>query len=205
IVLWTLGLWAAHRALTTDGAGAWLLLGCAIGVGSLAKYAMLFAVPGLALYVWLSPERRWSLRARGPFLAASAALVTLAPMLGWNARVGGVSARHVVSQGRGSGLTLVHLAEFLGSQILVLTPIVAGLLAWGLWVGVREGVVGRREPYRFLLAFTVPVLATYFVVGLQGKLQANWAAAAYPPLALATAGLLLERRAALTAGRRHAP
>src|SRR5262249_28634287 len=127
IVLWTLGLWAAHRALTTDGAGAWLLLGCAIGVGSLAKYAMLFAVPGLVLYVWLSPERRASLRARGPLLAALAALMTLAPVLVWNARVGWVSARHVASQGRGSGLTLVHLAEFLGSQILVLTPIIAGL------------------------------------------------------------------------------
>src|SRR5262249_51374696 len=45
--------------------------------------------------------------------------------------------------------------------------------------------------------FTVPVLGIYLAIGLQGKLQANWAAAAYPPLALATAGLLLERGAQL--------
>jgi undecaprenyl-diphosphatase len=86
----------------------------------------------------------------------------------------------------------------------VLTPVVAALLAWGLWVGVREGLVRRREPYRFLLAFTVPVLGTYLAIGLQGKVQANWAAAAYPPLALATAGLLFERRAQLTDDRRRA-
>src|SRR5262249_54746607 len=92
---------------------------------------------------------------------------------------------------------LLYLAEFIGSQILVLTPIVAPLLAWGLWVGAREGLVRRREPYRFLLALTVPVLGIYLAIGLQGKLQANWAAAAYPPLALATAGLLLERGAQL--------
>ena len=62
----------------------------------------------------------------------------------------------------------------------------------------------RREPYRFLLAFAVTVLGLYVLVALQGKVQANWAAAAYPPLALATAGLLLERRAGLAAARRRA-
>jgi 4-amino-4-deoxy-L-arabinose transferase-like glycosyltransferase len=202
IVIWTLGLWAAHRALTTGSGGAWLLLGLAIGVGTLAKYAMLFALPALVLYLWLAPERRSSVRAGGVGLAALAALVTLAPMLVWNARVGWVSARHVASQGRGSGLSLVNLPEFIGSQILVLTPIVAGLFAWGLWIGVREGLGRRREPYRFLLAFAVPVLGTYLAIGLQGKVQANWAAAAYPPLALATAGLLLERRTQLAEARR---
>jgi undecaprenyl-diphosphatase len=165
---------------------------------------MLFVLPGLALYLWLAPERRSSLRSQGPVLALLTALVALAPVLIWNARTGWVTARHVASQGRGGGFTLEHLAEFLGSQILVLTPVIAALLAWGLWVGVREGFVRRREPYRFLLAFAVPVLGTYLAVGLQGKVQANWAAAAYPPLALATAGLLLERRAGLAAAPRRA-
>jgi 4-amino-4-deoxy-L-arabinose transferase-like glycosyltransferase len=204
VVAWTLGLWAAHRALTGGGAGAWLLLGLAVGIGSLAKYAMLFALPGLALYLWLAPERRSSLRSRGPVLALLAALVALAPVLVWNARAGWVTARHVANQGRGSGFTLAYLAEFLGSQILVLSPLIAVLLGWGLWVGVREGLLRRREPYRFLLAFAVPVLGTYLAVGLQSKVQANWAAAAYPPLALATAGLLLERRTGLGAAPRRA-
>ena len=204
VVAWTLGLWAAHRALVGGGAVAWLLLGLAVGVGSLAKYTMLFVLPALALYLWLAPERRPSLRAQGPVLALLTALVALAPVLIWNVRTGWVSARHVASQGRGGGFTLEHLAEFLGSQILVLTPVIAALLGWGLWVGVREGFVRRREPYRFLLAFAAPVLGTYVVVGLQGKVQANWAAAAYPPLALATAGLLLERRARLAAPPRRA-
>jgi 4-amino-4-deoxy-L-arabinose transferase-like glycosyltransferase len=204
IVVWTLGTWAAHRALTSGGAGAWALLGLAIGIGSLAKYAMLFALPALALYLWLAPERRASLRSPGPLLAVVAALVAFAPVLVWNLRTGWVSARHVASQGRGGGLTPEHLVEFLGSQIVVLSPLVAALLAWGVWVGVREGFVRRREPYRFLLAFAAPVLATYLAVGLQGKVQANWAAAAYPPLALATAGLLLERRAGLAAAPRRA-
>jgi undecaprenyl-diphosphatase len=204
IVAWTLGLWALHRALAGGGASAWVLAGLAVGVGTLAKYTMLFALAGLALYLWLAPERRAALRSRAPVLGFLVALAAVTPVLAWNARTGWVTARHVASQGRGRGLTLEHLAEFLGSQALVLTPLIAALLVWGLWVGVREGFVRRREPYRFLLAFTVPVPLVYLAVGLQGKVQANWAAAAYPPLALAAAGLLLERRAALAVDRRRA-
>jgi undecaprenyl-diphosphatase len=203
VVTWTLALWAAHRALGGGGTGAWLLLGLLIGVGSLAKYTMLLFLPGLALYLWRAPERRPALLARGPIVAALAVLAAFAPVVAWNARTGWVSARHVASQGRGGGPTLLHLGEFLGSQLLVLSPLVALLLAWGLWIGVRNDLVRRREPYRFLLAFAMPVLGLYVLVALQGKVQANWAAAAYPSLALATAGLLLERRAELPrAGRR---
>ena len=197
IVAWILALWAAHRALTGGGAVAWLVLGLAVGVGSLAKYTMLFILPGFLLYLWLAPEHRPSRRSPGPVMAGVTALVALTPVLVWNARTGWVSARHVASQGRGGGLTLEYLIEFLGSQLLVLTPLVAALLGWGLWIGVREGFVRRREPYRFLLAFAAPVAGAYLVVALQGKVQANWPAAAYPSLALATAGLLLERRAGL--------
>ena len=203
IVVWTLGLWAAHRALTGGGAGAWLLVGLAIGVGSLAKYTMLFALPCLVVYLWRAPERRAAVTPRGVLLTAAGALASFAPVLVWNWRTGWVSARHVASQGRGDSLGLEHLAEFLGSQLLVLSPLVALVLTWGLWIGVREGLVRGREPYRFLLAFSAPVLGFYLLVGLQGKVQANWAAAAYPPLALATAGLLLERRAALAPAARR--
>ncbi len=204
VVAWTLALWAAHRALGGGGTGAWLLLGLAVGVGSLAKYTMLLFVPGLALYLWRAPERRPSLSARGPIVAALGTLAAFAPVLVWNARAGWVSARHVASQGRGGELTHLHLAEFVGSQLLVLSPLLGALLGWGLWMGLRDGLGRRREPYRFLLAFAAPVLGLYLLVALQGKVQANWAAAAYPSLALATAGLLLEGRAGLSGTARRA-
>ena len=204
VVAWTLAIWAAHRALNGGGIGAWLGLGLAIGVGSLAKYTMLLFLPGLALYLWRAPERRPARLVPGPLLAVLTVGAALVPVLVWNVRTGWVSARHVASQGRGGGVTLLHLGEFLGSQLLVLSPIVAAILGWGLWVGVRDGLGRRREPYRFLVAFAAPVLALYVAVALQGKVQANWAAAAYPSLALATGGLLVERWAdATTVGRRR--
>jgi undecaprenyl-diphosphatase len=204
LVLWSLLLLGLHRALTLGSTAAWVGAGLALGLGVLAKYSALFALPGLAVYLWRAPGARRAFRRPGPYLAGLVALAVISPVLVWNARQGWISARHVASQGRGGGLTADHLLEFVGSQLGVLTPLAAGLLAWGAWHATREGLQRGREPYRFLAAFGIPVLAFYLLLALQGKVQANWAAAAYPSLALATAGLLLERRVAATPRRQRA-
>src|SRR5262245_17542840 len=153
---------------------------------------MLLVLPGLALYLWRAPEaRRWLARA-APYGGAVVATALVLPVIAWNARHGWVSARHVASQGRGAGLTWVEPLEFVGGQLLVLTPLVGAILIWALWYGIREGLGRGREPYRFLPAFAAPIIGFYLLLSLQGKVQANWPAAAYPPLALVAAGALLD-------------
>ena len=56
-------------------------------------------------------------------------------------------------------VTFAELARRAGFGF-VLTPLIALFLAWGLWVGVREGLVRGREPYRFLLAFSALIALT---------------------------------------------
>jgi 4-amino-4-deoxy-L-arabinose transferase-like glycosyltransferase len=195
LALWTLTLLALHHGVVGGSRGGWLAAGVLLGLAFLAKYAALFLVPGLLLYGWRAPAARAWLRRPAPWVALLLALAVASPVLVWNARQGWISAQHVASQGRGGGFTLVYLVEFLGSQLGVLSPVVAALLAWGAWYGTREGLVRGREPHRFLMAFAAPTLGFYLLLSLQGKVQANWAAAAYPPLALLTAGALLERGA----------
>jgi undecaprenyl-diphosphatase len=195
LALWTCALLALHHGVVGGSRAGWLAAGALLGLGFLAKYAALFLVPGLVLYCWRAPAARAWLRRPTPWVAALLALAVASPVLVWNARQGWVSAQHVASQGRGGGFTLTYLVEFLGSQFGVLSPVVAALLAWGAWYGAREGLGRGREPYRFLMAFAAPTLGFYLLLALQGKVQANWAAAAYPSLALLTAGALVERRA----------
>jgi undecaprenyl-diphosphatase len=204
IALWVLALLCLHRATVGGVRGAWLAAGVAVGLGLLAKYTMLFVLPGLALYLWRAPEaRRWLARPE-PYLAAALAGLIFSPVVVWNVQRGWVSARHVASQGTGGGASLLQPLEFVGAQLLVLTPLVAGILGWGLWYGIHEGLGRGREPYRFLIAFVVPVLGFYALLSLQGKVQANWLAAAYPALALVAAGALRERARRLDpAGRRR--
>jgi undecaprenyl-diphosphatase len=201
LVLWTLALLCLHRALVGGVARAWLAAGVVIGLGCLAKYTMLFVLPGLVLYGWRAPAARRWLRHPAPYAATGLALALVTPVVVWNVRHAWVTARHVASQGLGSGLGWVEPLEFVGGQLLVLTPVVAALLGWGLWYGIREGLVAGREPYRFLVAFAVPVVGFYALLSLQGKVQANWPAAAYPPLALVAAGALLDRSAPATRRR----
>jgi len=201
LTAWVVALLCLHRAFAAGSRAAWLGAGAAVGVGLLAKYTMLFVLPGLALYLWRAPEaRRWG-RRPDPYLAGALAVVVFLPVIVWNARQGWISARHVAGQGRGTGWTALTLLEFLGSQAGVLTPLIAGILAWAAWYGVREGLVRGREPYRFLTAFGVPVLGFYLALSLQGKVQANWPAAAYPPLALVAAAALRERAERFGAAR----
>jgi undecaprenyl-diphosphatase len=202
LVLWVLALLALYRALVGGAPGAWAWAGLAVGVGLLAKYTMLFVLPGLALYLWRAPEaRRWLSRS-APYRGAVVAVALVLPVVVWNAGRGWVSARHVVSQGRGGGLTWIEPLEFVGGQLGILTPLVAAILIWALRYGIREGLVRGREPYRFLTAFAVPILGFYLLLSLQGKVQANWPAAAYPPLALVAGGALLERAGLDDARRR---
>jgi undecaprenyl-diphosphatase len=204
LVAWVVALLCLHQALRDGSRLAWLGAGLAVGLGLLAKYTMLFVLPGLLLYAWRAPEARRQIMRPGAWAAAALALLAFSPVVVWNLGHGWVSARHVASQGRGAGFEWDEPLAFLGSQLLLLTPLVAGLLGWALWVGIREGLVRGREPYRFLVAFAVPILAFYALLSLQGKVQANWAAAAYPSLAVAAAGALLERRARLGAAGRRA-
>ncbi len=204
LLLWVLTLLLLYRGAVEGSAAAWVLAGVAVGLGLLAKYTTLFVLPGLLLYLWRAPEARPWLRHPAPYVAAALALALVAPVIAWNAGHGWVSARHVASQGRGAGLSWVEPLEFLGAQVGILTPLVAGLLAWAAWYGFREGFVRGREPYRFLMAFATPILLFYLLLSFQGKVQANWPAAAYPPLAVVAAGGLLERRQRLGAAGRRA-
>jgi 4-amino-4-deoxy-L-arabinose transferase-like glycosyltransferase len=204
LALWVLALLALHRALRRGRPGAWILAGLFVGLGALAKYTILFILPGLALYLARTPEARGWLRRRVFWAGWGVAALAFSPVLIWNLKQGWPSVLHVWSQGRGSGWSALYPLEFLASQAGVLSPLVAGCLGWALWRGTRDGLVGGREPYRFLLAFAIPVVLVYVGVSLQGKVQANWAAAAYPSLGLAAAGLLVDRADHGTAARRRA-
>lgn len=204
----------------------WLALGAAIGFGLLAKYAMLVFASSAAVVILI--HRRDLLASARPWVAAALACLLFLPNLLWNARHDFQTVRHTaeISHLDGASFGVMPLLEFVASQFAVFGPILTTALVMLLVVRIRRretrGVPGERvcespsmserdgdtpwspgaggtpDSIAILLWLGLPMLAVICVQAFLARAFANWAQAAYVPLALAVvAWLVLEGRTTL--------
>lgn len=192
--IWSFAVYALWRMTESRGAGWAIALGLAIGIGSLAKYAMLYFPLCAALAaLWSKPVRTALSPARIAIILA-AALVVLGPHLAWNALNEFKTVQHTaenVNVGAGFALHPQELLEFLGSQAGVVGPV----LFVALFLMLARALRGSNETDRFLIAFILPPLIIILMQALISRAHANWAAAAYPAALVWLAGRLVASRA----------
>ena len=186
--LWSLALLAVWRWSETRSIRWALLAGLAIGLGTLAKYAMLYFPACLALAAALVPGVRRVAFSRQGVGAIATASAIVAPNLAWNASHRFETIAHTAANAdwRGDLFNIDQLAAFLGDQFAI-----AGLFAVGLvWLIVE--IVQRKQPFdaraRFLIAFVAPPLIVIIVQALISRAHGNWAATAYPAAMVLVAG-----------------
>jgi 4-amino-4-deoxy-L-arabinose transferase-like glycosyltransferase len=182
---------AALARLRDDerSAGAAVLAGLGLGLGLLAKYAMLFVPFGVALLaVWRPEERRW-LVTRHMVLAAAIGFAIAAPNLLWNAVNGFVTFGHSgeVLARRGLGLRLGDGLEFVAVQFALLGPITAAAALAGM---LRVARSQRSAADRFLVALAAPPFLIVTADAILFRAYANWAAAGALPAMLLAAAVL---------------
>ena len=172
---WAAALYAFIRAREPGGERWWLAAGVAVGLGLLAKYAMVYWLISAFGVVLLVPSERRHLR---PLLvAAGIALLIYLPNVWWNWDNGFVSYLHVRDNAELSHRLLHPLAlfAFLGSQFGVVGP-----LFFAAFVAIVARSAGLAEPRaRLLAAFALPTLAFMLVESLLSRAEPNWAAPAY--------------------------
>src|SRR5262245_38221051 len=124
LFFWALALLAYVKLLTKVEWRWALVLGLAIGLGLLAKYAMIYFVAGIALAAWLDPDARRLLRTRELWLAALIAAVIVLPNILWNLNNGLATFRHTGDNIQGSGLAFDPWSgfEFFAAQFAVFGP-----------------------------------------------------------------------------------
>lgn len=194
IAFWSLALWGLVKVLQTRGWGWTLLTAVAIGFGLLAKYAMVYFYLCAAVWLLANPPDRWLLRDwRGAALIVIP-LLFLAPNVAWNLSHGFATFSHTAANANWSGVPLHPLKalEFLGSQFGVFGPILFGVL---IWVAARASRTRSEPADRFLLAFSLPVLALVTLQAFLSRAHANWAAVAYPAVAILVTAALLRAQA----------
>jgi len=156
--------------------------GIAMGLGFLAKYAMVYAVLGVVLAALIDRRTRLALISRNGLLAAAIATLIISPHLYWNAVNGFQTVGHTADNANWSGSLFAPLngLTFLADQMAVVGPF--GLIA--LIAGAAANVIvpaksDRARSLRWLLCFVLPALILIAGQAIISRAHANWAATAY--------------------------
>jgi 4-amino-4-deoxy-L-arabinose transferase-like glycosyltransferase len=191
ILFWTIALYFWVMLVKRQSMSYAVLFGAAIGLGLLAKQAMIYAVICAGCHAAISREAREALKGGRAIVAALVALGVFMPNIVWNAQHGFPTVKHT-SANIGWQYPYVHplqLLEYLAVQFGVFGPILLVVLARTAW---RE--IGQRSDPRkvLLLSFSLPVLAILAVQAILSRAHGNWSATAYPAAAILVTAVLLE-------------
>ncbi|MEM8634237.1 MAG: glycosyltransferase family 39 protein [Pseudomonadota bacterium] len=169
------------------------LLGIALGLGILAKYAMVYALVCTALAAIIDPATRRAVASSRGALAAGIALLIIIPHLIWNLRNGFQTINHTADNAQWSGdlFSLENGLQFLFDQMAVVGPFgfIVLMIAITTFVGPKWAGV-RRTNLRWLLCFTLPILVLITSQAFISRAHANWAATAYVAGSLIIVALL---------------
>ncbi len=185
----------AQLALAQRRSVGWAIcLGVSVGLGCLAKYAMLYFVLAGGLTALLVPQARigW----RDVAIAGLVALVVVAPNLIWNATHDFTTLQHTAENAdwRGPLFDPGALAYFLAGQFAVAGPILFAAALVGLTPTQRAG------PWRYPACMSLPILGIVSIQALVSGANANWAATAHLGFVLLAVNVLRNRPAWLAAG-----
>lgn len=192
LFFWSVALLAFLRMVHGGGWRWALLCGLTVGLGILAKYAMLFFLLGIAVAAAARPRIRKLVAGPHGALVLVIALLVLAPNLVWNLSHQFATVGHIETNadwGR-ARFSPAHLAGFMAGQFGVFGPLLMAAWLGALW-RLRRAAAGPGEIV--LAAFSLPILALIALQAFISDANANWAATAYVsavPLAVAE---LLER------------
>ena len=190
LLFWTALLWALGRLLVTRRGEWWLVAGAAAGLAMDSKYTALLLLPAIGAWLGVTPSQKDWLRRPWPWAALALAALLFAPVLVWNADHGWVSfakqGARAADWNPRRGLQFV--AELVGGQIGLATPLIALLFGAGMATAARRGRAG--DPAWALLAMLSLLPVLVFVQHAVGdRVQANWPSVIYPSAAIAAAGL----------------
>jgi Dolichyl-phosphate-mannose-protein mannosyltransferase len=174
------------KMLETGRGAWWLAVGGAVGAALLSKYTALFFGPSILIWLISVPKlRRWLL-APWPYLGALVAMLIFAPVILWNADHHWVSFIKQIGRSRIENFNPSFIAELIPTQIAFATPLIFVLGAMGLYALARreEGALAARA---LINAMFWPITLYFLWHSLHARVEANWFAPVYPPLAIAAA------------------
>ena len=194
LFFWALALLAYVKLLSGADRRWGLILGGALGLGLMAKYAMIYFLLGMALTAYLDGGARALLRERTLWFALAIAALLIMPNIFWNLEHGLSTFRHTGDNIQGSGLAFSPAKgfEFIAAQFFVFGPVTCTVLLLAL-ARIAAPEITRAD--RLMLAFAIPPLALVTAVAFITRALANWAAPAFISAVIVAVAILIRRGA----------
>lgn len=170
----------------------WILIGILIGIGTLAKYTMIFAGMSLFIFMIATPRARKQLSTPWPWIAVGIWAISCFPILYWNYLNHWASFRFqsIHRFNESSGFNFPRWGLFWLSQLGYLTPFVLIIFLATLAQGFRHW---RDLKWRYIICFSLPTLAIFFLQAGFSNFKPHWPAPGYISLLIGS-GFLLKRQ-----------
>ena len=196
LLCWALGLLAYLKLLKAPDCRWAAVLGVSIGVGLLAKYAMIYFVLCAVCAALVDRDARALLTRPQTLMALAIALLIVSPNIYWNFTNDFVTVKHTGDNITGGGLQFrpMEALIFFGSQFGVAGPFVFAAFLVILFQ-TRNAPVSRED--RLMLAFALPPLALVTALSFFRNANANWAAPSVMSMTILAVAWWLRR------GERH--
>jgi len=185
LFFWAVALLAYVRLLDAPDWRWVVALGVALGLGMLAKYAMIYFVMSAICAAFIDRKARALLARPQTWVAILIAALILSPNVYWNVANGFATVKHTGDNITGGAMQFRPgwAAEFFGAQFAVAGPVVFGAF---LVILVRMWRVDISRSDRLMLAFSVPTLALITGLSFFRSANANWAAPALLSMTILT-------------------
>ena len=195
LLFWTLALWAYVNLLERLVWQWAIALGLSVGLGMLAKYAMVYFVLGMLVAAVIDRKAFALLQSPLVWLAFAIAAIIAAPNLIWVLQHDFVTLRNitgVVQTDKGFGVHPLAALEFFAAQFAVFGPVV---FAAFLYAAAKVRSPEEVPASRILLSFALPPLVIIILIAVFSHAYANWAATSVVSTTILAAALLVHHRA----------
>jgi 4-amino-4-deoxy-L-arabinose transferase-like glycosyltransferase len=192
LVFWCAALWAVAKLHASGDGRWWLAFGLLAGCALLSKYTALLLGFGVVLWLLTEPRQRgWLLRWQ-IWAGGVLAILCFTPVIWWNAHHGWISfAKQGGRAGSaGTGSSLRYLAELVGGQVALATPLIFAFCVVGTVLACRAWLRQRDAAAGLLACVTVPAALLFLWQATGSRVQGNWPAILYPSACIAAAAFL---------------
>ncbi len=160
-----------------------------LALGFLSKYTVVLLIFSMILILLLNKKYRKLLISKHFIISLLIFIVIISPFIYWNIKHNFASIKFHLER-INKGLTFKYLSEFLGVQIISLSPIALLCLLYLLTFKYKEWK--QSSIIKSLLIISLVVFLTFLYLSLKTRVWGHWTAVMYIPLAIAIT-ILIEK------------